>query len=201
MDPVPDSNNHHTNTADRGEIVDGWLCAGARHSPSPNYNERPEGASISLLVVHNISLPPGQFQTGYIEQFFLNCLPVAKHPYFASIAGLRVSAHCLIERDGSVVQFVPFHLRAWHAGQSEFDGCGDCNNYSVGIELEGTDQLPYTDQQYQALILLSKKLMRSYPGIRVDRIVGHSDIAPTRKTDPGVAFDWSRYLSALEIQL
>jgi AmpD protein len=173
----------------------GW-CASARHCPSPNFNARPSG-EVSLLVIHNISLPPGQFGTGEVENLFLNRLDPQGHPYFAGIAHLQVSAHFLIERDGSLTQFVSCNERAWHAGLSCFAGREQCNDFSLGIELEGTDELPYSDAQYATLHRLSSELMRVYPGITRERICGHSDIAPGRKSDPGPAFDWRRYLDAL----
>ena len=180
-------------------IKDGWY-QGARKVISPNFNERPQrqdANAISLLIIHNISLPPGEFGGEYVELFFQNKLPLDKHPYFASIGHLNVSSHCYIRRTGEVVQFVPFQLRAWHAGRSKFEGLADCNDYSIGIELEGTDTAPYTEQQYAALTTLSECLLRSYPQITLDRIAGHSDVAPERKTDPGPAFDWSHYKTQL----
>ena len=174
----------------------GW-CQGIRHCPSPNFNERPEG-EISLLVVHNISLPPAQFATGKVQEFFQNRLDVSEHPYFAGIDHLRVSAHFLIERDGTVTQFVSCRDRAWHAGISSFVGREVCNDFSLGIELEGTDELPFTDAQYAALTELTRQLLKAYPKITRQRICGHSDIAPGRKTDPGPAFDWARFLGALQ---
>ncbi|KTC34063.1 MAG: 1,6-anhydro-N-acetylmuramyl-L-alanine amidase AmpD [Pseudomonas sp.] len=174
----------------------GW-CHGVRHCPSPNFNERPAG-EISLLVIHNISLPPGQFGTGKVQEFFQNRLDVTEHPYFAGIADLRVSAHFLIERDGAVTQFVSCLDRAWHAGVSSFEGRETCNDFSLGIELEGTDELPFTGAQYQALSLLTEQLQAAFGAITPQRICGHSDIAPGRKTDPGQAFDWARYRAALE---
>ncbi|AZE71076.1 1,6-anhydro-N-acetylmuramyl-L-alanine amidase [Pseudomonas synxantha] len=174
----------------------GW-CQGIRHCPSPNFNERPEG-EISLLVVHNISLPPAQFATGKVQEFFQNRLNISEHPYFEGIAHLRVSAHFLIERDGIVTQFVSCRERAWHAGVSCFEGREVCNDFSLGIELEGTDELPFTDAQYRSLIDLTRQLLTAYPKITQQRICGHSDIAPGRKTDPGPAFDWTRFLSALQ---
>lgn len=173
----------------------GW-CDGIRHCPSPNFNARPQG-EISLLVIHNISLPPGRFGTGKVEAFFQNRLDPDEHPYFAVIASLRVSAHFLIERDGGVIQFVSCRDRAWHAGQSRFQGREGCNDFSLGIELEGTDTEPYTEAQYVALIELTGQLRRAYPDIAPDRIRGHNDIAPERKTDPGPAFDWPRFLGAI----
>lgn len=173
----------------------GW-CQGARHCPSPNFNERPQ-AEVSLLVIHNISLPPGQFGTGKVQEFFQNRLIVDEHPYFVEIAALRVSAHFLIERDGAITQFVSCNERAWHAGQSCFAGRDNCNDFSLGVELEGTDELPFSDAQYAALVGLTRELQRAYPSLTLERICGHSDIAPTRKTDPGPAFDWSRLRTAL----
>lgn len=161
-----------------------------RWCPSPNYGPRPEGTAISLLVVHNISLPPGQFGGGYIEDFFTNRLESADDPYFLTIADLHVSAHALIERDGTVVQFVSLLERAWHAGRSCFQGVEECNDFSVGIELEGADNVPYTPQQYRALADLALVISSAWPAISSDRITGHCDIAPGRKTDPGPAFDW-----------
>lgn len=174
------------------QIYDGWLVT-ARHCPSPNFNARPNGVAIDLLVIHNISLPAGEFGTGCIEDLFLNCLDCTQHPSFAGLESLQVSAHCLIERNGQVVQFVPFDQRAWHAGVSQYQGRSDCNHFSIGIELEGTDHIPYGDAQYEALAELTRALIAAYPGITPERIVGHSDIAPQRKTDPGPAFDWTRY--------
>lgn len=173
----------------------GW-CQGAEHCPSPNFNERPDG-EISLLVIHNISLPPGQFKTGRVQQFFQNQLDTTAHPFFETIAELRVSAHFLIERDGAVCQFVSCLQRAWHAGVSTFEGRETCNDFSIGIELEGTDFEPFTDAQYQALEQLTRQLLAQYPGITPARICGHSDIAPVRKTDPGPHFDWARYRASL----
>ncbi|WP_416202621.1 1,6-anhydro-N-acetylmuramyl-L-alanine amidase AmpD [Marinobacter sp. X15-166B] len=163
---------------------------GARWSPSPNYGERPAGADISLLVVHNISLPPGQFGGDYIEHFFHNRLDPGGHPYFASIAELCVSAHALIRRDGTVVQFVSLLDRAWHAGRSQFRGRDECNDFSIGVELEGTDELPYETAQYATLADLAALIMAAWPEVTAERIAGHCDIAPGRKTDPGAAFDW-----------
>lgn len=177
-------------------IQEGWLGS-ARHCPSPNFNERPFGIDISLLVVHNISLPPGQYGTGCVEQFFCNQLQPEQHPYFLQIADLRVSAHLLIDREGQLVQFVPLDRRAWHAGASEFNGQVDCNDFSIGIELEGSDHEAYTDKQYQSLASVARQLLAQYPALTPDRITGHSDIAPGRKTDPGPAFDWCYFRSLL----
>ncbi|EIK95159.1 N-acetyl-anhydromuranmyl-L-alanine amidase [Pseudomonas sp. M47T1] len=173
----------------------GW-CQQAQHCPSPNFNERPE-AEISLLVIHNISLPPGQFNTGRVQQFFQNQLDTSAHPFFGAIAELRVSAHFLIERDGAVTQFVSCLQRAWHAGVSSFEGRETCNDFSIGIELEGTDFEPFTDAQYLALAQLTRQLQARYPAITPSRICGHSDIAPVRKTDPGPHFDWARYRASV----
>lgn len=173
----------------------GW-CQGVRHCPSPNCNARPEG-EISLLVIHNISLPPGEFGTGQVQALFENRLCADAHPYFATIASLRVSAHFLIERDGAVTQFVSCRDRAWHAGVSSFAGRAQCNDFSLGIELEGTDDRPFEAAQYRALIELVRQLQAGYPAITAARICGHSDIAPGRKTDPGPAFDWPRLRAAL----
>ena len=169
----------------------GW-CEGVHRCPSPNFNERPDG-EISLLVIHNISLPPGQFATGKVQAFFQNRLDVTEHPYFEGIKALRVSAHFLIERDGQITQFVSCLDRAWHAGISSFEGREACNDFSLGIELEGTDGQPFTDAQYQALIALTRQLQQHYPQITPQRICGHSDVAPGRKTDPGPCFDWARF--------
>ncbi|MGH8355650.1 MAG: 1,6-anhydro-N-acetylmuramyl-L-alanine amidase AmpD [Pseudomonas sp.] len=175
--------------------ANGW-CQGIRHCPSPNFNARPQG-EISLLVIHNISLPPGQFGTGKVQEFFQNRLRADEHPYFAGIAALQVSAHFLIERDGGVTQFVSCLERAWHAGVSRFEGRENCNDFSLGIELEGTDEQPFTDAQYRSLVALIRLLQGAYPALTLERICGHSDIAPSRKTDPGPAFDWPRLRTAL----
>ena len=173
----------------------------ARRCHSLNYNQRPDIDDISLLVIHNISLPPNEFGGGYIEQFFCNKLDESLHPYFQQIVHLQVSAHMLITREGEFIQFVPFHERAWHAGQSSFGGRENCNDFAIGIELEGGDDIPYTSLQYSALSALTKVLMINYPAITPQRIVGHSDIAPGRKTDPGPAFDWVLYRHLLGIDI
>lgn len=175
---------------------EGWLSP-VHRCASPNYSARPDAASIDLLVIHNISLPPEQFGGGYVQQFFCNQLPVDVHPYFSTIADLQVSAHCMIDRLGEITQFVSFAERAWHAGQSCFGERKDCNDFSIGVELEGSDHVPYTEEQYQRLTRLTRVLMTAYPGITEERIVGHSDIAPGRKTDPGPAFDWAYYFNLL----
>ena len=177
-------------------IQQGWLTAAVR-CPSPNYNQRPPGADVSLLVIHNISLPPGQFGGGHVQAFFQNRLDAGFHPYFASIAGMQVSAHLLIERDGAITQFVSFDDRAWHAGASSFDGVANCNDYSIGIELEGTDDVAYTDAQYHSLEKVTRQLLATYPKLTPARITGHEQIAPGRKTDPGPAFDWPRFFASI----
>ena len=164
---------------------------------SPNFSERPKGIKPSLLVIHNISLPPGQYGGGFVKEFFLNQLDTNIHPYFKEIKDLKVSSHLLVERDGSVFQFVDFSKKAWHAGMSEFEGKQECNDFSVGIELEGTDTDPYSEKQYEVLIDLTDCILKNYHEITKDRIVGHSQIAPERKTDPGRSFDWSRYKNSL----
>ena len=169
-----------------------WL-PGVGHVPSPNADARPDGAVVDLLVIHNISLPPGQFGGGHIQDLFLNRLDPQAHPYFADIAALKVSAHVLIRRDGEAIQFVALDRRAWHAGQSDFCGRECCNDFSIGIELEGTDEMPFDDAQYAKLVDITLQVRSLFPLITDDRIVGHADIAPGRKTDPGPAFDWSRY--------
>jgi len=177
-------------------IVDHWLH-GAQRVQSPNHSERPVDTDISLLVIHNISLPPGQFGGPWISDLFCNQLSPDFHPYFAGICELRVSSHLLIRRDGDVLQYVPFNRKAWHAGKSEFEGRAECNEFSIGIELEGTDEQPFTDFQYERLQLVTQLLLVAYPALTPERITGHSDIAPGRKTDPGPCFDWSRYRQAL----
>ena len=178
------------------KIAQGWLSASTQLL-SPNTDLRPDEADISLLVVHNISLPPEQFGGPYIGQLFGNCLDPDQHPYFAEIAHLKVSSHLLIDRAGNIMQFVPFQQRAWHAGVSEFEGRSNCNDFSIGIEMEGADNIAYTDRQYNVLAEVTQVVLQAYPLITTDRIVGHSEIAPGRKTDPGPAFDWPRYKNAL----
>jgi AmpD protein len=162
----------------------------ARQVPSPNCDARPDGDDISLVVIHGISLPPGEYGGGWIDDLFTNRLDPYAHPYFAGIAHLRVSSHLLVRRDGEVVQYVPFRLRAWHAGESCYQGRRACNDYSIGIELEGQDEEPYSPMQYDQLAAVIQALAQIFPGISTERIRGHSDIAPGRKTDPGAAFDW-----------
>jgi len=171
------------------KIVNGLLDS-ARQHVSPNFDTRPD-LNIDLVVVHGISLPPGEFGGDWIDNFFSNTLDANAHPYFNDIADMRVSSHLLIRRDGEVVQYVNFNQRAWHAGQSSFEGRDCCNDYSIGIELEGTDDIPYEEAQYQQLAEVIGCLRQHYPVITEQRVTGHSDIAPGRKTDPGEAFDWS----------
>jgi AmpD protein len=172
-----------------------WLLE-ARRVLSPNCDERPGGGDIDLIVVHGISLPPGEYGGPWIDDLFTNRLDAQAHPYFATIADLQVSAHVLIRRDGELVQYVPFTRRAWHAGQSCFRGRAACNDFAIGIELEGDDDRPYETLQYERLAELITLLRQRFPGIRSDAVVGHCDIAPGRKTDPGPAFDW-RHLARL----
>lgn len=167
----------------------GWHSA-ATLKPSPHCDPRPADAEISLLVIHNISLPPGQFGGPYIDQLFSGTLDCSSHPDFRSLQGLRVSSHFLIRRDGRLIQYVPVTMRAWHAGLSCFQGRAACNDFSIGIELEGTDIRPYSTDQYRSLLTLTGDIMHTNPLISLGRIVGHCDIAPGRKTDPGSAFDW-----------
>lgn len=175
------------------------IINGAKYIYSPNYDQRPKGVEVDLLVIHGISLPPGNFNKksiGYITDLFTNNLDPNQHSYFKEIYQLRVSCHCLIARNGKLIQYVPFKYRAWHAGVSNFNERDNCNDFSIGIELEGTDYLPYTDRQYKTLIPLIKTIRNAYPKIS-NNIVGHSDIAPGRKQDPGQYFNWqilSKYL-------
>ncbi|HEC18914.1 MAG TPA: 1,6-anhydro-N-acetylmuramyl-L-alanine amidase AmpD [Gammaproteobacteria bacterium] len=164
----------------------------ATQAPSPNCDARPADCAIDLLVIHAISLPAGEFGGRWIDDLFCNRLEADAHPDFADICRLRVSAHALIRRDGEIVQYVPFGQRAWHAGESRFQGRTACNDFSIGIELEGCDDQAFEDIQYQRLAQLTRTLMQTYPGITGERITGHSDIAPGRKTDPGPHFDWRR---------
>lgn len=171
---------------------DGWLPleSGALRRPSPNHDQRPGDEAPYLLVIHNISLPPGVFQGDAIIDFFQNRLDISADPWFENIRDLRVSAHFLVRRDGGIVQFVPTTLRAWHAGVSSFEGRERCNDFSIGIELEGTDTLPYTDAQYARLSDLAAAIRARHP---IRAVQGHEHIAPGRKTDPGPAFDWERF--------
>ncbi len=173
------------------------LIVGVNYVPSPNADARPEECNVDLIVIHNISLPPGEFGCGHIHQLFTNVLDENAHPYFTEIKGLQVSSHLLIERSGTLTQFVPFNRRAWHAGQSSFRGRSCCNDFSIGIELEGTDDCEYTDQQYRVLSAVIISLQMTYPTLSSQNIVGHSDIAPERKTDPGESFDWQKLRNQL----
>ncbi len=168
------------------------LLNNARQVPSPNFDERPKKEDITLIVIHNISLPPDEFGGHWIDKLFTNQLPKDKHPFFAKIYKLRVSSHLLIRRDGEIVQYVPFHKRAWHAGSSQFQGRAVCNDFSIGIELEGTDTQAFTDIQYRQLETTIKQLWQHYPNLPQGNITGHQHIAPQRKTDPGPYFDWER---------
>ncbi len=169
----------------------------AEQKPSPNFNQRPDVSDISLLVVHSISLPPGEYGHRFIDDLFCNQLDCTIHPYFETLQGLEVSAHVLIRRDGTLTQFVNFEQRAWHAGQSSFSGRENCNDFSIGVELEGLEGETFELVQYQSLASLAQALMKQYPDITPQRICAHSDIAPDRKQDPGSGFDWSHFFSLL----
>jgi N-acetyl-anhydromuramoyl-L-alanine amidase len=174
--------------------VDTGVLPQAQQIPSPNWDLRPDGETVSLLVIHSISLPPGEFGGDAIVRLFTNTLDYAEHPYYETLRELRVSSHFLIRRDGHLIQFVPCACRAWHAGASRWNGRERCNDFSIGVELEGTDEVPYTEAQYRRLAEVTAVLKRLYP---IADIVGHSDIAPGRKTDPGQAFDWAQYRALL----
>ena len=178
-------------------INDKGFLLEARQLFSPNKSARPQDVAIDLLVIHGISLPPGQFGGGYVQKLFTNQLPMGEHSSFIDLKSVQVSSHLLIERIGQVTQFVSFLERAWHAGESMFGGRKDCNDFSIGIELEGTDYVPYASEQYQVLADVTHHIMKAYPQITLDHIVGHSDIAPGRKTDPGPRFDWKHYRNLL----
>jgi len=178
-------------------LESGWL-QNIVHKESPNCNERPDKSDISLLVIHSISLPPGEYGNCYIDDFFCNKLSASAHPYFQEISHLQVSAHIVINREGRLTQFVSFLDRAWHAGQSSFQGRDNCNDYSIGIELEGLEGDYFEEAQYRQLAGLSALLMQHYPKITRDRITGHSDIAPQRKSDPGEGFDWTYFFQCLD---
>jgi AmpD protein len=181
----------------RLRISEGGVIEGVRYVPSPNYDERPAGCAIDLLVVHHISLPPGEFGGPGIVELFTNRLDPAAHSFYATVAGTKVSAHFLIRRDGELCQFVPCGARAWHAGESSWKGRTQCNDFSIGVELEGTGEAPFTDTQYKQLAFLTRALQARYP---IRDIVGHSDVAPRRKNDPGPQFDWARYRAMLKIR-
>jgi len=176
-------------------LTEEGLLEGARYIASPNCDERPAGCAVDLIVIHSISLPPGEFGGDGIVRLFTNTLDAGGHPYYATIAGLRVSAHFLIRRDGELSQFVSCGARAWHAGESRWRGRARCNDFSIGIELEGADEAPFEDRQYAVLAGLTRAIRLRYP---VVDMTGHSDIAPGRKTDPGPQFDWSRYRALIE---
>ena len=173
-----------------------WL-EGVRKVISPNCDQRPDDMEIDLLVIHNISLPPDKFGGEYIDQLFTNSLDEEHHPYFKEIASLRVSSHILINRQGLLTQYVPFTQRAWHAGESEFEGRCNCNDYSIGIELEGCDDKDFTREQYETLANITEEIIRFWPKISKQRITGHCHIAPDRKTDPGPRFNWDLYYSSI----
>jgi N-acetyl-anhydromuramoyl-L-alanine amidase len=185
VDPAPGSRHWYVDTTHR-------LQPDARECPSPHQDERPDPRDIGLVVIHNISLPPGIFGGRYIDDLFLGRLDPDAHPYFRDIAPLRVSSHLCIARDGAVTQYVPFDRRAWHAGVSNWQGRERCNDFSIGIELEGTDDTPFEPRQYVSLVGALRALFARYPKLGSRRLTGHSDIAPGRKTDPGPHFDWSR---------
>lgn len=170
----------------------------AEQISSPNFNERPEGCEPDLIVIHSISLPPGQYGGAHVKELFTNCLNPKEHPYFEEICHLEVSSHLYIDRTGKVIQFVPFNKRAWHAGQSHYQGRENCNDFSIGIELEGLDTESYDDAQYVALQQAVEALLQTYPTLTKERITGHEDIAPGRKTDPGPGFDWARLQQLLK---
>ena len=187
----------HLRAVAAGIDTQSGLLRGARHVPSPNFDARPGGILPELIVVHGISLPPDSFGGPWIDRLFTNTLPPDEHPYFATIQALKVSSHVLIRRDGEPVQYVPFHERAWHAGASIYQGRERCNDFSVGLELEGADAVPYEAEQYRMLSETIVALCAAYPSLSLSRIAGHSDIAPGRKTDPGPAFDWQRLYALL----
>ena len=176
------------------------LIAPARQVPSPNCDARPDGAQADLIVIHGISLPPGEFGGPWIDALFTNTLDPVAHPYFQAIHPLRVSSHLLIRRDGELVQYVPLHRRAWHAGASSFCGRERCNDFSIGIELEGSDDQPYAPTQYQVLGAVIAALRSAYPSLAAGQIAGHSDIAPGRKTDPGPCFNWPHLYALLDAE-
>jgi len=193
--------NHASSGSDVGNKftvdVDTGRLRPAAFIPSPNHDARPDARAPDLVVVHGISLPPGEFGGNAIEALFTNTLDFDAHPFFRELRGLEVSSHLLIRRDGSVIQYVPFNARAWHAGESRFRGRRRCNDFSIGIELEGEDQTPYDDRQYPVLAAVLDALFSAYPGLSARRLAAHADIAPGRKTDPGPAFDWLRLYDLL----
>ena len=205
VDPPPVRVTRMQSTASPALKVDPatGLLLGVRQVLSPHFDARPGNAVPELIVVHGISLPPREFGGPWIDRLFTGNLPPDAHPYFreAAAPGRRVSAHVLIRRDGQIIQYVPFGVRAWHAGPSEYRGRAACNDFSIGIELEGTDDIPYTDAQYDQLARVVKALLAAYPMLSATHITGHSDIAPGRKTDPGPAFDWSRFRGLIALEL
>ena len=177
--------------------IENHIFKNIKYFQSPNFNSRPDESNINLIVIHCISLPPKNYEGEYVRDFFLNKLDSSEHTFFEEIADLKVSSHLFIRRNGEIAQFVPFNKRAWHAGVSSYKGNQDCNNFSIGIELEGSEDDRYTNDQYESLIDATKEILRYYPNTDRSRIVGHSDIAPNRKADPGQNFDWDRYLTSL----
>ena len=174
--------------------IEDHLFKNIKFLKSPNFNERPNEENISLIVIHCISLPPKKYGTDYVEKFFLNELCISDHEYFNKIKDLKVSPHLYIKRDGEIIQFIPFNKRAWHAGISNYKGEKDCNDFSIGIELEGSVDDVYENEQYESLVMVTKALIEQYDLINKERIAAHSEIAPERKTDPGEYFDWKKYL-------
>jgi N-acetyl-anhydromuramoyl-L-alanine amidase len=195
--PLSEGLSRHLLAVAAGIDTHSGLLRGARQVPSPNFDARPGGILPELLVVHGISLPPGEFGGPWVDRLFTNSLPPEQHPYFATVWTLKVSSHVLIRRDGEPVQYVPFHERAWHAGASSYQGRERCNDFSIGIELEGADDVAYEPAQYRMLSAVIVALCDAYPSLSLARIAGHSDIAPGRKTDPGPAFDWQRLYALL----
>ncbi len=189
-----------TSRTDAPIDVAAGLLRRAQWVNSPNRDARPVGVTLDLIVIHGISLPPGEYGGPWIDRLFTNTLPPDAHPYFAQIAALKVSAHLLVRRDGAIAQYVPFHERAWHAGQSHYRGRERCNDFSIGIELEGADTVPYEPAQYRSLSEIILDLCDAYPSLSRERIAGHSDIAPGRKSDPGSAFDWPRLRALLRLR-
>ena len=177
--------------------IENHLIKNIKYIESPNFNERPKNQIINLIVIHAISLPPKEYGGDHVEKFFLNKLKISDHKYFHEIKNLKVSSHLFIKRDGEMIQFVPFDKRAWHAGVSSFNGFENCNDFSIGIELEGSDCDIFTIEQYQVLFEVTKQLMKEYPDISKDSIKGHSDISPGRKSDPGDKFEWNRYINQI----
>ncbi len=203
---MPKTTNKHVKISDstidtKSASINKGFLDNARVCPSPNHDDRPDSDDISLIVIHNISLPPNQFSGVGIDQLFTNTLDKNEHPFYEEIDHLRVSSHLLIRRDGEVVQYVPFEKRAWHAGESRYLGRDVCNDFSIGIEMEGTDFEPFTDIQYQVLETTIKALLESYPTLSKENITGHEHIAPGRKTDPGPYFKWNKLENALGAKL